>query len=52
MDSNYIVLMQNGIEIANKISDQLQVLVSFLVFFVIVILCYFAYKFFDMFFKI
>lgn len=52
MDSNYTDLILQGIDIANKISSQLEVLVSFLVFFVIVILCYFVYKFFDMFFKV
>lgn len=35
-----------------SINGQLNYIYSFLLFFVIVVLCYFAYKFFDMFFKI
>ena len=42
----------NEIELLTNIHNDLSSIVSFLVFFVIVILCYFAYKFFDMFWKI
>lgn len=42
----------NEIELLTNIHNDLSSIISFLVFFVIVILCYFAYKFFDMFWKI
>lgn len=40
------------LEVMQAVHVDLGVIASFLVFFVIVILLYFSYKFFDMFFKI
>mgnify|MGYP000042269011 FL=1 len=40
------------LEVMQAVHTDLGVIASFLVFFVIVILLYFSYKFFDMFFKI
>lgn len=42
----------NEIELLTAIHSQLGYICSFLIFFITVLLCYFAYKFFDMFFKI
>ena len=40
------------IELLNLIHTDLGYICSLVIFFVLVVLCYFAYKFFDMFFKI
>ena len=40
------------LEILTQINTYLEYICSFLIFFVVVVLCYFVYKFFDMFFKI
>lgn len=40
------------LEVMQAVHTDLGVITSFIVFFVIVLLCYFAYKFFDMLFKI
>ena len=39
-------------EILSNINMNLGYICAFLIFFVVVILCYFVYKFFDMFFKV
>ena len=47
--------MNNEVDVVNlllSVHNDLGVIASFLIFFVIVILLYFSYKFFDMFFKI
>lgn len=41
----------NEVEILELIHTDLSAIISFLVFFVIIILCYFVYKFFDMVFR-
>ena len=50
--NNVVSNRVNEIELLTSINDSLSVINCFLVFFVLVIICYFAYKFFDMFFKI
>ena len=42
----------NDVELLNMVHNDLTVINSLLVFFVIVVVCYFVYKFFDMFFVI
>lgn len=42
----------NEIELLQLVHNDLGAIASLLIFFVIVLLCYFAYKFFDMFWKI
>lgn len=42
----------NEIELLNSIDNSLGNISAFLIFFVVVVLCYFTYKFFNMFFKI
>lgn len=39
-------------DILSNINTNLGYICAFLIFFVVVLLCYFVYKFFDMFFKI
>ena len=41
----------NELELLNMIHTDLSAIASFLVFFTLVIVCYFIYKFFDMMFK-
>lgn len=40
----------NEIELLTSIDNSLSNIVAFLIFFIVVILCYFVYKFFNMFF--
>lgn len=43
-------VVMNELELLTAIHSQLGVFTSFILFFIVVILCYFSYKFFNMFF--
>lgn len=52
MENIAVINTLNDVELLNMVHNDLTVINSLLVFFVIVVVCYFVYKFFDMFFVI